>query len=290
MIRSTSAGPSAPPRDGPFGEPFGVGGVRPDRRRRQSSDRTAVGLDLPGHGKNSTGATGARVGGRPRATARPASRDGFPLLVRRAYRQPDAPSIGALRRAPPTGGPSREGQAAPTQPPATAKGDHVRSNRPTLVSRPGGGHRRRPRRGGRRRAACWPPAARVRAPGPRPRSGSRPARPPNGISTATPKRGGLADLRHRSRGGRVQHRPRAPSTPPASSTPARSSTRWPSSPPTARSQPYLAQSITPNADYTVWTITMRPNVVFHNGDAVRRRRRGRQLRSSRRRRRSPVPP
>ncbi len=30
-------------------------------------------------------------------------------------------------------------------------------------------------------------------------------------------------------------------------------------------QPYLAQSITPNPDYTVWTITMRPNLVFHNG-------------------------
>lgn len=30
-------------------------------------------------------------------------------------------------------------------------------------------------------------------------------------------------------------------------------------------QPYLAASITPNSDYTVWTITMRPNVVFHNG-------------------------
>jgi ABC-type transport system substrate-binding protein len=30
-------------------------------------------------------------------------------------------------------------------------------------------------------------------------------------------------------------------------------------------QPYLAQAITPNADYTVWTITMRPNLVFHNG-------------------------
>ncbi|HXW38893.1 MAG TPA: ABC transporter substrate-binding protein, partial [Acidimicrobiales bacterium] len=29
--------------------------------------------------------------------------------------------------------------------------------------------------------------------------------------------------------------------------------------------PYLAQSITPNADYTVWTVTLRPNVVFHNG-------------------------
>jgi peptide/nickel transport system substrate-binding protein len=30
-------------------------------------------------------------------------------------------------------------------------------------------------------------------------------------------------------------------------------------------EPYLAQSITPNADYTVWTVTMRPNLVFHNG-------------------------
>ena len=30
-------------------------------------------------------------------------------------------------------------------------------------------------------------------------------------------------------------------------------------------QPYLAQSITPNSDYSMWTITMRPNVVFHNG-------------------------
>ncbi len=30
-------------------------------------------------------------------------------------------------------------------------------------------------------------------------------------------------------------------------------------------QPYLAQSITPNADYTSWAITLRPGVVFHNG-------------------------
>lgn len=30
-------------------------------------------------------------------------------------------------------------------------------------------------------------------------------------------------------------------------------------------QPYLAESITPNADFTVWTITMRPNLTFHNG-------------------------
>jgi ABC-type transport system substrate-binding protein len=30
-------------------------------------------------------------------------------------------------------------------------------------------------------------------------------------------------------------------------------------------QPYLAKSVTPNGDYTLWTITMRPNLVFHNG-------------------------
>jgi peptide/nickel transport system substrate-binding protein len=30
-------------------------------------------------------------------------------------------------------------------------------------------------------------------------------------------------------------------------------------------QPYLAQAITPNADYSVWTITARPNVRFHDG-------------------------
>ncbi len=30
-------------------------------------------------------------------------------------------------------------------------------------------------------------------------------------------------------------------------------------------QPYLAQSLTPNPDYTAWTITMRPGVTFHDG-------------------------
>jgi len=30
-------------------------------------------------------------------------------------------------------------------------------------------------------------------------------------------------------------------------------------------QPYLASSVTANSDYTVWTITLRPNVLFHNG-------------------------
>ncbi len=30
-------------------------------------------------------------------------------------------------------------------------------------------------------------------------------------------------------------------------------------------QPYLASSVTHNSDYTVWTITLRPNLLFHNG-------------------------
>ncbi|HEX5268741.1 MAG TPA: ABC transporter substrate-binding protein [Acidimicrobiales bacterium] len=30
-------------------------------------------------------------------------------------------------------------------------------------------------------------------------------------------------------------------------------------------KPYLAQSVTPNASYDVWTITLRPGVVFHDG-------------------------
>jgi ABC-type transport system substrate-binding protein len=30
-------------------------------------------------------------------------------------------------------------------------------------------------------------------------------------------------------------------------------------------QPYLAQAVTPNEDYSEWTVTMRPHVVFHDG-------------------------
>ena len=30
-------------------------------------------------------------------------------------------------------------------------------------------------------------------------------------------------------------------------------------------QPYLAQSVTPNEDYSVWTIGVRPGVLFHDG-------------------------
>src|ERR1041385_7714571 len=30
-------------------------------------------------------------------------------------------------------------------------------------------------------------------------------------------------------------------------------------------KPYLAQSISPNSDYTQWTIKLRPNITFHDG-------------------------
>jgi ABC-type transport system substrate-binding protein len=33
-------------------------------------------------------------------------------------------------------------------------------------------------------------------------------------------------------------------------------------------QPYLAKSITPNADFTVWTFELRPDITFHNGEEL----------------------
>jgi ABC-type transport system substrate-binding protein len=33
-------------------------------------------------------------------------------------------------------------------------------------------------------------------------------------------------------------------------------------------QPYLAESLTPSADFKVWTITARPNITFHNGERL----------------------
>ena len=30
-------------------------------------------------------------------------------------------------------------------------------------------------------------------------------------------------------------------------------------------EPYLAESITSNPDFTAFTITLRPNIVFHDG-------------------------
>ncbi len=35
-----------------------------------------------------------------------------------------------------------------------------------------------------------------------------------------------------------------------------------------KAQPYLAQSMTPNGDYTVWTITLRSGVMFHDGSPL----------------------
>ncbi len=32
--------------------------------------------------------------------------------------------------------------------------------------------------------------------------------------------------------------------------------------------PYLAESVEPNADYTEWTIKLRPNITFHNGEKL----------------------
>ena len=32
--------------------------------------------------------------------------------------------------------------------------------------------------------------------------------------------------------------------------------------------PYLAESVTPNADNTVWTIKLRPDITFHNGEPL----------------------
>lgn len=33
-------------------------------------------------------------------------------------------------------------------------------------------------------------------------------------------------------------------------------------------QPYLAESLTPNADFTSWTIRLRPGITFHNGEPL----------------------
>jgi peptide/nickel transport system substrate-binding protein len=35
-----------------------------------------------------------------------------------------------------------------------------------------------------------------------------------------------------------------------------------------RWQPYLAKSITPNADFTVWTFELRPGITFHDGEVL----------------------
>ena len=42
--------------------------------------------------------------------------------------------------------------------------------------------------------------------------------------------------------------------------------RW--DPATSEFEPWLAESLTPNADYTVWTLKLRPNIKFGNGDPL----------------------
>jgi peptide/nickel transport system substrate-binding protein len=89
----------------------------------------------------------------------------------------------------------------------------------------------------------------------------------NGVSTAKPKRGGSVTMGIDTEEGGFD-----PST-----------ARWdeggflygrsvfdPIAIVNARGQvePYLAQSITSNSDFTAWTITLRPNLVFHDGTPV----------------------
>ena len=38
--------------------------------------------------------------------------------------------------------------------------------------------------------------------------------------------------------------------------------------PEGKSHPYLAESIEPNDDYTVWTIKVRPGITFHDGEKL----------------------
>ena len=100
--------------------------------------------------------------------------------------------------------------------------------------------------------------------------------PDNGVSTATPKPGGSSSS---------ASRPRRQGFSPTQGT--FDDDRHPLRPHRLRPpdiiaadgsvQPYLAQSVTPNADYTVWTITMRPNSSSTTVALRRRRRRG-QLR------------
>ena len=55
-------------------------------------------------------------------------------------------------------------------------------------------------------------------------------------------------------------------------------------------QPYLAESITPNATYTEWTVTLRPGISFNDGSATHRPGGQEQLRRPPGLRSSPAPP
>ena len=95
-------------------------------------------------------------------------------------------------------------------------------------------------------------------------SGSLSSGPRNGISTATPKKGGSLVF-----GVEAEEQGFDPATGRFDETGVLYA-RTVFDPLTIIAsdgsvQPYLAQAITPNADYTVWTITARPNVRFHDG-------------------------
>ena len=101
---------------------------------------------------------------------------------------------------------------------------------------------------------------------------------PDGISTATPKPGGqlIFGTEAEEKGfsttlGHLRHH-RHPLRPHRVRSPGHHRL------PIGTVQPYLAESIVPNADYTTWTVTMLPNLIFHNGAPLRRSRRGGQLR------------
>ena len=100
------------------------------------------------------------------------------------------------------------------------------------------------------------------------RSGPAPPSPTARASTASPRpspsgadRSSWASTPRKA----ASTRPRPAGTRVGSSTAEPSSIPLPSSPATGKVQPYLAQSITPNADYTAWTITLRSGIVFHDG-------------------------
>ena len=95
-------------------------------------------------------------------------------------------------------------------------------------------------------------------------SGSLSSGPRNGISTATPKKGGALVF-----GVEAEEQGFDPATGRFDETGVLYA-RTVFDPLTIIAadgsvQPYLAQSVTPNADYSVWTITLRPNVLFHDG-------------------------
>ncbi|HEY5384967.1 MAG TPA: hypothetical protein VIJ56_07010, partial [Acidimicrobiales bacterium] len=81
----------------------------------------------------------------------------------------------------------------------------------------------------------------------------------NGISTAKPKKGGKLTF-----GTTAEEKGFDPTTA-TFDTPGVQYARTVFDPLTiidanGKVQPYLAQSVTPNPDYSVWTVTMRPNV------------------------------